>query len=272
MALCFVEKRDKEIDLAQNLWLAHIGNTKTELAKEHALFNALYKTNVKNVEVASSLLETVKQHCLKQDSKKLDEEKTKLIHEIKSKINDDQFFSREVPDYRTCATIQILMNAWRENNPGALAETTQLEDQVLAHLIKENKFPEPDATVLQLNEQDIDGLVVSLMTEKFNKKYEKTLTEDQKEIVNLYVFSNENDSRTKLVETLKNVRISTLSYVDYEIGATENKRMVTKLGKIKSLLEGKYRNITSERINDDMVAFYMTTSKLREELMSNETA
>lgn len=273
IASCFVDKKDKEIDVAQNIWLSHIGNEKSELAKEHALFNALYRTNVKNKEVAASLMESVKQHCLKQDAKKLDQEKTKLIQEIKSSIKDDDFFSREVSDYRTCATIQILMNSWRENSPAALSETTALEDQVLAHLVCENKFPEPDPTVLEMKEQDIDGLVVGIMTEKFNKKYEKTLTEDQKEIVNLYIFSSEKDRLTRLSETLKEVRLTTLSYIDFETRTSENKRVANKLEKVKNLLEGKYRNVEPSKINDDLVAFYMTTSKLREELMSNnETA
>lgn len=272
IASCIINKKDVDVDVAQNLWLKHVGNSKSELSKEHALFNALYKTNVKNREVAAGLLESVKNHCKKLNSSKLDKEKTELIHEIKASIKDSEFFNREVSDYRTCATIQILMNSWRENDPNKLAETTFLEDQILEHLIKENKFAPMDPNVLSMQDKDIDGLVVSIMTEKFNKKYDNVLTDAQKNLVNLYVFSADPNNRKKLVEALKEVRITTLSYIDYETRTSTNKRVVDKLKKVKSLLEGKYKEVDHTQITDDMVTFYMTASKLREELTSNETA
>lgn len=272
IASCIVHKKETDVTVAQNLWLKHVGNSKSELAKEHALFNALYKTNVKNREVAVSLLESVKQSCKKQDVVKLDKEKTELLHEIKATIKDEDFFAREVSNYRTCATIQILMNSWRDSDPNKLTETTELEDQILDHLIREDKFAPLDPSVLSLNDKDIDGLVVSIMTEKFNNKYEKVLTETQKEIINLYVFSSDPDNKRKLIESLKEIRISTLSYIDYETQTSTNKRVVDKLQKVRSLLEGRYKEVDSLKITDDVVTFYMTASKLREELISNETA
>jgi len=272
IASCIVHKKETDVTIAQNLWLKHVGNSKSELSKEHALFNALYKTNVKNREVAVSLLESVKQSCKKQDVVKLDKEKTELLHEIKATIKDEEFFTREVPNYRTCATIQILMNSWRDSDPNKLTETTELEDQILDHLIREDKFAPLDPSVLSLNDKDIDGLVVSIMTEKFNNKYEKVLTETQKEIINLYVFSSDPDNKRKLIDSLKEIRISTLSYIDYETQTSTNKRVVDKLQKVRSLLEGRYKEVDSLKITDDVVTFYMTASKLREELISNETA
>lgn len=272
IASCIVNKKLSEVDKAQELWLKHLGNQKSELAKEHALFNALYRTNVKNREVAASLLEDVKSLCKQQDASKLDKEKTALLHEVKSTIVDDKFFSRDVSDYKVCASIQVLMNSWRDGTHSNLSETSSLEDVVLEHLVKENKFAPLDPSVLELNEQGIDGLVVSIMTEKFNKKYDKTLTDTQKEIVELYVFSKESNSTTKLVESLKEIRLTTLSYIDYETKTSDNKRVVEKLQKIKSLLEGRYKEVSPRNITDDMVTFYMTASKLREELNSNETA
>jgi len=272
IASCIVDKKLSQVDKAQELWMKHLGNQNSELAKEHALFNALYKTNVKNREVAASLLEDVKSHCKKLDASKLDKEKTALLHEVKASIADEKFFSREVNDYKLCASIQVLMNSWRDGIHSNLSETSALEDMVLEHLIKENKFAPLDPSVLELNEKDIDGLVVSIMTEKFNKKYENTLTDIQKEIIELYVFSKETSNITKLAESLKEIRLTTLSYIDYETKTSDNKRVVEKLQKIKSLLEGRYKEVSPKNITDDMVTFYMTASKLREELNSNETA
>lgn len=264
-----IEKNNKGIQQAKGLWIKYLGEG-SELGKEYALFNALYRTNVENKEVAVSLLEKVKHHCQSQDAKKLYKEKTDLIHEIKTNLDNKDFFNQSVPDYRICASIQILMNSWRENNHLQLAETTDLEDQILNHLIKENKFPPTDPSVLQMKDEDIDGLVVTLMNEKFNKKYDSILTETQRNIVNLYIFADDQEtSHAKLVDTLKEVRLSTLSYIEYETTHSKDQRNVKKLKKIKSLLEGAYKNI--DKLDDDLVTFYMTVSKLQEELNS-ETA
>lgn len=265
IASCAVTHKTVEMDRAKALWMKSFAKG-TELAKEQALFNALYRTDAKSREMAVSLMEQVKQHCKTQDAKKLYQEKTNFLEEAKRTIDDPQFFTREVNDYRTCATIQILLNAWRENDIVKLAETIHLEEQVIEHLVNTNKFAPLDPSVLSLNEADINGLVVHVMTEKFNKKYEDSLTEDQKNLINLYVFSKESpESREALVKTLQEVRISTLTYITYESKYSKDKRVVEKLSKVKSLLEGRYKN-TSGPHTDDMITFYMTASKLKEEL------
>ena len=270
IASCIVENKNKDVDAAKNLWVRYLGSD-TELAKEHALFNALSKTNVKNKEVAASLIESVRKHCQKQDAQKLNKEKTLFLQEIKTSLKDESFFSRGVSDYRICATIQILMNSWRDDNHNNLSETSNLEDQVMEHLIKENKFAPLDPSVLSMNEKDIDNLVVKIMTEKFDKKYSKVLTEVQRNIVNLYVLdSSEPGTHKKLVDTLKEVRISTLSFIEYEVQNSQDKNLVAKLKNIKGLLEGRYREIVD--MSDDLITFYMTVSKLREELNSHEIA
>lgn len=265
IAACAVANRTSEMDRAKSLWVKSFAKG-TELAKEQALFNALYRTDAKNRDMAVSLLEQVKKHSKTQDAKKLYQEKTIFLEEAKRTIDDPQFFTREVTDYRTCATIQILLNAWREADIVKLAETIHLEEQVIEHLVNPNKFAPLDESVLSLNEADINGLVVHVMTEKFNKKYEQSLTDDQKKLINLYVFSKESEqSREALVEVLREVRISTLTYIDYESAHSKDKRVVEKLGKVKGLLEGRYKNIEGNH-TDDMITFYMTASKLKEEL------
>lgn len=269
IASCILENYEANVEAPKQLWVKYFVGS-SELAKEHEMFNALYKTNVKNREVAVSLLEKVKTHCNKMDAKKLEEEKTEFIHEVKSNLHDQNFFNRDVEDFRTCATIQILMNLWRENDSSQLVEVTELEDKVLDHLIKEDKFPEKDPSFMNYKDEDVDGLVVKIMTEKFNAKYDEMLTENQKDIVNLYVFAEEKpSSKTKLVSTLAEVRRNTLTWIEYETHNSTDTITNKKLTRIRELLEGDYKDIN--HLSDDMITFYMTVSKLQEEL-ADETA
>lgn len=270
MSKSIVLKQDEQLEEAKKIWVKYFSKN-TELSKEYRLFAALYETTVKNKETAASLLQIVREHSRKQDAVKLEKEKTALIQEINaSKLNEDKsFFDCEVSDYKNLATIQILLNSWRDNNLSEIANVAALEDKLLEHLIagptspsealNENNQPE----VLGTRDEDLDALVVTIMTEKFNRKYENVLTEDQKDIINAYVFSQTDASqKQKLSALLNEQRMQALSFVEYEIKTTTDARNQAKLKKIKGLLEEN--NI--DHINDDVITFYVHVCKLKNEL------
>lgn len=280
MSKSIVLKEDRQLEEAKKIWVKYFSSNKdSELFKEYSLFTTLYETNVKNKETAASLLRVVKEHSKKQNIQKLEQEKTALIQEINSKLNADKtFFECDVPDYKNIATIQILLNSWRENNLAEIAEVASLEDKLLEHLIaaptslsealKEGQAP----CVLESNDEDLDALVVSLMTEKFNRKYEKVLTEDQKNIINAYVFSQSDEvQRNKLAGLLNEQRRQTLSFIEYELNTnTVDARSKTKLTKVKDILsESKATDVNC--MDDDMIMFYVNVCKLKDELKENNS-
>lgn len=278
--------KEQEIEKIEALWIRTFAKG-TEMAKEQALFNALYTTQgIKSREMASSLLEEVKRQCRLQNEARLTKEKTAFLQEVKNKTSKgttEDFFAGDIEDYRTRATIQILLNTWRENDIVRISETIHLEEQVIEHLLSETKQKPVDTTeVLSMGTGDIDGLVVKLMTEKFEKKYSSILSEDQKKIVSQYItISSSSDSAKRnsirnsgLIDTLSELRISTLAYIDVMSDSTQDKALSGKLIKIRELMEGKYRvsnapGVVNPPITDDTISFYMTVSQLKEELKSS---
>jgi len=278
--------KEQEIEKIESLWIRTFAKG-TEMAKEQALFNALYTTQgIKSREMASSLLEEVKRQCRLQNEAKLTKEKTAFLQEVKNKTSKgttEDFFAGDIEDYRTRATIQILLNTWRENDIVRISETIHLEEQVIEHLLSETKQKSVDANeVLSMGTGDIDGLVGKLMTEKFEKKYSSILSEDQKKIVSQYItISSSSDSAKRnsirnsgLIDTLSELRISTLAYIDVMSDSTQDKALSGKLIKIRELMEGKYRvsnapGVVNPPITDDTISFYMTVSQLKEELKSS---
>lgn len=279
IAKCLIENSQQSqasIDKVKNVWLSHV-SPDSVLAKEYALFTALYETKVKEKQFGFMLMQTIKEQA-KSLPKNIDEQKTRFLHEIRS-VSDKNFFDHEVKDYRTKATIQILLNNWRENDPMKISQTLKLEEAVLEHLLRTEDESQAEQlnesangkSVLEYREEDIDNLVVALMTKKFNEKYKDVLTETQRKIVNLYVFSKDQEERKeKLQETLRDIRFEALSYIEYEKKSMKDKRLAERLEKIQTLLEGPYKKV--QKLDDGVIAFYMTVSKLKEELESDETA
>jgi len=270
MAAAFVDGRHADIEKANAVWRKYI-NPKTEAYREYVLFNALHETSLKDRNVAHSLLEKVKSEVKKQSQDRLDKEKNSLINEINSALKDPEFFGRSVEDYRDMASIQLLMNAWRGIGfKGSLSELATLEESVLDSMLK-TKVQVTDAAA-DFSSEDVDGLVVRFMTEKFNRKYGSSLNKEQSDIVRLFAFSSkDNDAKESLVRLLETIRKTTLEVLDSRtlkesIGVPLSKKLL----EIKEMLStgGKYGNV--QDLSEDTISFYMTVSKLKEEMESSE--
>jgi len=188
-----------------------------------------------------------------------------LLSEVNSSLGDKKFFERSVPEYKTYASIQVLMNAWRGIGfKGSISDMAQLEEMVLEHVLKPKNTSNVDLSSITTSE--VDSLVVKLMTEKFNEKYNGLLNETQKNIVNLYMLSNNSqENKEQLVSILENLKIVVLKQLKSKV-MTESfdKVLKTKLGDIVSLLENS--NLTN--LNDETITFYMSVAKLKEEMES----
>lgn len=258
----FLDGRMNDISMAKKIWDKHV-HPKSETYKELQTFNALHESTLQTKEVAFNLISSAKNICQNQKQSSLDYEKDLLIKEINEKLNDKRFFDRNVSDYKTYASVQLLMNAWRGTGfKGGLSDIAQLEESVLNHILKQKNANYFDASTLT-NDQ-VDGLVVKIMTEKFNQKYSNTLNDTQKSIVKYYTLSekNENQRLVSLLEILKN---DVVCLIKKPIVVNEfESPLRKKLNNVLSLLENEYSNVSA--FNDDMITFYMSIAKLKEEL------
>lgn len=264
IAEAFIDERHDDIAKARKLWEKHV-HSKSSTYKELQIFNALHESNLNSKEIAFSMLEKAKSVCKKQSQQKLDEEKAALINEISSVLGDKSFFDRSVPDYKTFASVQVLMNAWRGTGfKGSISDMAQLEEMVLEHILTKKTKPEIDASGVTTSE--VNSLVVKLMTEKFNAKYNGLLNETQKEIVGLYMLSHDNkDNKDRLVALLEGLKVGTLKALKSPVMTEGLDRILkSKLGEVISLLESS--DLTN--VTDETITFYMSVAKLKEEMES----
>ena len=174
----------------------------SELLLELKAFKKLQNSNFSCKETALRFMDSVKTET-KLNHKKLDVEKTALIHEINKSFNSNgEFFNQFVPDYKSFATIQTVLNSW--TNPEYIKENNSfvhtLEDKLLVYLTtpKQQVTPSPEIDINKTN----DKLVVSLMHKKFEEKYGKLLNERQKNILREFILGNDE----KLVSHLKEAK------------------------------------------------------------------
>lgn len=264
IAEAFIDGRHDDISKARQIWEKHI-HPKSATYVELQVFNALHESNLKSKEIAFSMLEKAKGICKKQSQQKLDEEKNSLLNEVSNVLGDKRFFDRSIPDYKSYASVQVLMNAWRGIGfKGSISDMANLEEMVLEHIIAFKAKPEFDAS--NLTSTEIDSLVIKLMTEKFNAKYNGLLNENQKNIVSLYMLSQKDiDNGNKLQNLLEGLKTSTLKALKSPVMLEGiDKTLKSKLGDIVTLLE----NSDLTNINDDTITFYMSVAKLKEEMES----
>jgi len=263
-----LEGRDSDVNKARGLLRKHF-NKGTDLYKELKLFKALFETRNTSREAAVYLIGRVRDAVKVQSQAKLDLEKTSLILEVNTLLGDERFFNRNIAEYKTFATIQLLLNNWRslELNE-AVGDVVSLEEKLIEYLTTNTIKPKKLENVSSMTEQDVDRLVVNLMTEKVNAKFGDLLDEEQKKILQLYVFSNDNKSMEELTSLLETIKQKALCAIKQ--GKTEffkDKVMIQKLDQFGAMLN-EHSELSSP--TDDLISFYLGVSTFRKEIASDD--
>lgn len=254
---------DSEITNIKSLLKKHY-NKSTSLYKELKLFRALSESKLSSRESAYSLLTKVKDACAMESQSRLDLEKTSLIKDI-NVVLGESLFDMQVAEYKEFANIQQLLNRYRQDKNQifeSINEITLLEEKVVTNLLIESlggKRPLVE-NVSEMTNTDVDRLVVNLMTEKVNAKFSDELNSDQKSMITMYVFQNEQSLQnlSALFTRLKESFMTTISGFENDSVITE------KVSEVKKLLETKFND--TQNISEEMVTFYLGLSKLKEEI------
>jgi len=229
----------------------------TELYKEFRLFNALSKSNITNTHTVASIINEAKIASKKLDQKKLEREKSKLLKDINYRINDKNFYYRSIPNYRDLGLVQMALNEWRTTESD-IKKLVDLEVRIGELLLKDKNIITEDK---DYNVTHSDRLVLKILTEKFNKRYNDDLTRDQKKIIEHYVFlSGKNPSLLENFFTQKKKEAIVIleSFED----KSDNKYLLSKVDNVKS----KINELNSTNINDTSVIKFLTLTKMINEI------
>jgi len=233
----------------------------SQLYREFRLFNALAKTTVNSESLAVRILDEAKIAARDHDAKRLSKEKSGLIREISCKLKKG-FYAQNVQNYRHYATIQTLLNDWRNSGKSDIARVVKYEQSLVEWLTSEKEKPKLD----EMKNVTVDNLTVKIMTEKFNSRYGKLLNEEQKELIQDYVFTMSGGDTTEFKKRLQEIRNTAVQDLKRYSLKCENRVLNEKLDSVNKMLEG----VNINKIDDDLIAKYLTISRLRHELLEND--
>ena len=221
----------------------------TELYREFKLFKALAKSNVSSKEIGISILNESKKIAKLTNLKKLDREKSDLIREINYTFKDQGFYRNYLSDYKAMATIQVLLNDWRDTDSYNINRVAEYESKVLDHILKEKV----EKSLETEKNPDIDRLVVKIMSEKINKKYTGVFNRDQKKILNMYAISSDSNDNKKIAEMellLESIKEKSLKSLESLKDSTNNNIIFSKIDEVKSAVaKESYSDLNDEKIS-----------------------
>ena len=158
------------------------------------------------------------------------------------------------------ATVQTLLNDWRQYSKADFNKITIYENKVHSILTREKIHK----TLAEEQDKEVDGLVVKLMTEKFNEKYGKQLTDVQQMLVKQYVFAESGETKgfQKMLSRIKETVLRDLS--EYKSGC-ENDHVANKINEVKEDI----RALDINTLDDQTMTRFLTLCNLSEELRRN---
>lgn len=263
IASCIIENDKDSAKVATTIMEKRFAKG-TELYREFRLFNALATSNISSTTAAAAILTEAKNAARRSDSVNLDREKSALIKDINYKINNKNFYYRNVSNYSEYANIQNLLNEWRKEDDSNLKKIVEFEKKAIDWLVTEKSEERIEDVQNVVEQSQSDKLVFNLMTKKLNEKYSH-MSQDQKEIIKNYAFYNESN-KEKLVEYLENKKSQTLKSLEAFRNTNTNKIVNGKIDEVSS----RIKNLNTTDVSDSSIVKFLTLTNLVSEINSEE--
>lgn len=231
----------------------------SELFKEFRLFRAIMVTSVPSDTLAASIISEAKSASRNINTKALTQQKSALIKDINYNLNESDFYSRRVSDYKTFATVQTLLSEWRRQSPD-ISVVAKFETELHTHLLKEKKLE----NIEEMKSPDVNNLVVDIMRKKLEEKFGSHLSGQQLSLLREYVFSGE--SKEAFISRLAEIKNQTLASIDQFEETCDNDVILSQISKVRESVN----SLSTSSADDETLSRYMTLMKITEELKSGD--
>lgn len=247
-----LEKNKKEAEIATNIIAKHFKKG-TQLYKEYKLFKALAETSAISDHLASSIILEAKKACNTMfDSTNLEKEKSALIKDLNYSFGKGVIFEEKVSNYRTFATIQTLLNEWREKDSSfdMIAEYEIKLHNKLTSTLEETKAGSP---------VKVTPLISKIMNSKFEEKYKNDLNENQKILIKNFI----DDDEKKITSQYLKIKESCLISLQKYMSSCQNKVLIEK----NNIIKKKIQSLDENNLSKDNLQKFLIISKLKEEML-----
>jgi len=236
--------------------------SKTELAKEHKLYQSLINNKNLSETKANSVIDNVIMLSKRLNRSTIRREKYNLIKEIKENYNLDSFCKNKINNYPQYAAAYILIEAYNSTdfiNPDSIIEN---KNTLLEHICSKDIKNKEEDIYEEYEKLDSNTriLVYKSLLEKFNDKY-SNLNNKQKIILKEYINNIGNVSNLREFVNLnyKNIKSELLKLSK----KVDDKTSLIKLTEVINLLKPLEK---TENVKDENVVSLLQYYQLIEEL------
>lgn len=224
---------------------------KSELTKEHKLYQALITSKALSEGKAESLINSVLDISSRLNKTALRKEKYNLIKEIRSHYDIEEFFKAKISNYSQYAAASNLIEA---HGSLEFIEPSQVIDNkvtLLEHITRKEVNVEQvkDRVLEEYSKMDTGTRILAyrMLLEKFNEKY-STLSQAQKSVLKEYI---NNITNTVKLREFVNEQFATIRKALTELTpSVTDKTVQIKLNEVITLLNplDKNQNVKDENI------------------------
>ncbi len=211
-ASCMLSEDEKKAVQISNL-LKKYFKKGTELYKEYKLAKSMVESKVSSEAIAANVLQQARSAAMSINSRKIEEEKTRLIEDMQKVDPTGFIFEQHVPNYRIYSTVGTLIRDWYSGGLVDLKRIATFESAVAAHLVNPILESREDSDV----EKDISALTpgerrfaFASFAQKIEERWGKTLSRRQKVLLQEAML----DDKARLQAALRDSRDHVLAYID----------------------------------------------------------
>ena len=217
------------------------------LRKELEIYNSLNTSCVEEkVQFFEKIIVEAKKQYLNLDRKLVFEEQTKIINKI-NKLSGPDVWTAYIPSFKKLATINQILSQDLPPRRQIIIENKLLQS-LIKSTEKKEAFPK------------INNLAIKTFIEKFNIKYSGKLNENQRQFLNKYILSSDdNDTELKmfLYEEIDRLKHTLEKNIDKRPGDTQKK--------IKKVLE-RISGYNKKKLNKSFIFEILQIQLLASEL------
>lgn len=239
------ERKEKAISLIKK----HFAQSSV-LGKHLDCYRSLYESQALDEKMCEKIIREAKISSRLLDTQGLFVSQTDLIDDVNKELSP-QIFNNFVPNYKTLASIYQIFSGDASPKNSVILESQLIEDMVKAADSRENLEP-------------IDNLTLNSFVSKFNEKYKETLTEEQKELLTLYISSFADNSlglKSYLNEEI--ARLKTI--VEESFNLAEIKEDTEMREKTEQIIE-MLNDFSNQKVSEKLLIKVLKTQELAQEL------
>jgi len=235
------------------------------LAREKEIFDVVSANRGISEASARKILGQLQLHASQLDSKRIEIKKSNLIKDVNYTFGQDFFSVHRVPEYRLLASVQMLVERYRQNTTNLTEDVDriQLEEALIRFMTTPVHNKNSSASG-----QKVDGLVASLAMRKFEDRYSGVLSESQKKTIRRFMNYSMTSNKEQFMREMEEEKQSLLQKIKESRSLkvfSEDKVMSTRLDEASNAL-AKLSNLTSEDSVQELLLYH----RLVAEIDSNE--